>query len=318
MLSFYRSKSNLNTFISRSSKIFILIAAVAFLLLITSCSSQDNASPEPDSEINDADLRVVDVKAKSEDPEGPGNSKDDQDPGQATKNAQAEPETVPKVALYNGSGSWSDNVDSLKDFFTSYEIDFGLIDENNIIDPDLLNKYEIVFLPGGFAAEYRYDISDHDIIRNFVADGGLFVGICAGAYYAADLFVWKGEEYDYPLEIFYGSSVGPLVGQIGWGEQALLNLTPEHPANENFEDELEIYYFDGPYFIPNNSADVYTGKIEILAHYNVNNQPAVIAGRFGDGGYLLFGPHPEMDGYGKDEGANWPWLYSSLLWFSNW
>jgi len=318
LLNFYRLKSISNIFMPCNYRKFILIAAAAFLLLMTSCNSQDNSTTVPDSEITDPDLEVVNDNAKSEAPGGPDNSEGDSTPDQAAENAQADPETVPKVALYDGSGSWADNVDTLKDFFVSYEIEYGLLDENNVIDPDLLNNYEIIVLPGGGAADYRYEISDHDSIRSFVKDGGLFIGFCAGAYYAADIFNWQGSEYDYPLEIFSGSSIGPLSGQVGWGEKALLKLNQDHPANENFEHELDIYYFDGPYFIPHDSDEIYAGTIEILAHYDVNNQPAVIAGRFGDGGYLLFGPHPEMDGYGKDEGANWPWLYSSLLWFSNW
>jgi len=303
---------------SNKCKKFVLIAAASFLLLTTSCSSKNNAGNIPGSETSGSDLEVVEEMDESEAHDGLFNTKDDHDPGQTIENAQNEPETVPKVALYNGSGSWADNVETLREFFVSYEIEYGLVDEHNIIDPELLNNYEIIVLPGGGAADYRYEISDHDSIRSFVNDGGLFIGFCAGAYYAADIFKWQGTEYDYPLGIFSGSSIGPLSGQINWGEQALLNLNPEHPANENFEHELDIYYFDGPYFKPHASNEIHAATIEILAHYDVNDQPAVIAGRFGEGGYLLFGPHPEMDGYGRDEGANWPWLYSSLLWFSNW
>ncbi len=318
MLNFYRLKTNSKIFTLNNYCSFILFAAAALLLVLTSCSNQDNTNNGPDSETTDPGLEVFEEKAKSEASDGPEIDEEDDYPYQAAENAQADPETVPRVALYNGSGSWADNVDTLKDFFVSYEIDYGLVDEYNIIYPELLNDYEIVILPGGGAADYRYEISDHDNIRSFVKDGGLFIGFCAGAYYAADIFIWQGSEYDYPLEIFSGSSIGPLSGQVGWGEQALLNLNPDHPANESFEHELDIYYFDGPYFIPHDNEEFYAGTIEILARYDVNDQPAVIAGRYGEGSYLLFGPHPEMDGYGKDEGANWPWLYSSLLWFANW
>lgn len=318
MLNFNRLKSTLRILMPGHNFIFTAAATAAFILLLTSCGIQDNTSTVPKNEITDPAPEVVNENVKSEAPDGPENTRDDDYPYQTAENAQVEAETVPRVALYNGSGSWADNVDTLKDFFVSYEIEFGLLDEDHIIAPDLLDYYEIIILPGGGAADYRYEISDHDSVRSFVEDGGLFIGICAGAYYAADIFNWQGSKYDYPLEIFSGSSIGPLSGQIGWGEQALLKLNPDHPANENFDLELDIYYFDGPYFKPHDSDEVDAGTIEIVAQYDVNNQPAVIAGRFGKGGYLLFGPHPEMNGYGKDEGANWPWFYSSLLWFSNW
>ncbi len=305
---------------------FIIITAASFLLL-TSCSVIDNYQVYPDSETpgNGSETENVHDKeetndnlAKSEAPGGPGKSEEDNDPGQPDENSLAEPETVPKVALYSGSGSWEENVDSLKEFFTSYELEYDLVDEIAVTEPSLAEHYEIVVFPGGGAADYRYEISDHDNIRSFVEAGGQFIGLCAGAYYAADIFRWQDTSYEYPLGIFEGSSIGPLTGQVGWGDKALLNLKPDHPANDNFADKLNISYYDGPYFMPHNFNGDSNQAIEILARYDVNDQPAVIAGRFGEGSYLLFGPHPEMDFYGTDEGANWPWLYSSLLWFANW
>ncbi len=317
MLDLFRMKSGFVESMQIICMSFVLIAVLTALLLLTSCDL-DSVDNLPENEINSHDPEAAEETAKSEAPGGPEKPENDHNHYRDDENAQAELKTVPKIALYSGSGSWDKNVDTLIDFFNSYEIEFGLLDENSITEPELLDNYEIIVLPGGFAAEYRYKITDHESIRIFVRNGGLFVGFCAGAYYAADIFVWQGTEYDYPLELFTGSSVGPLVGKIGWGEQALLNLNPDHPANEDFDLQLDIYYYDGPFFEPHEEDNVNIGTIEILAYYDVNNQPAVIAGRSGQGGYLLFGPHPEMDGYGRDEGANWPWLYSSLLWFANW
>ncbi len=298
--------------------LIMIIVIIASLLFLVSCSAQEDTPAVPGHGITGQNDEISEAEAKSEAPGELVNSEDDPYPGQAEEKGPVEPVTVPKVALYSGSGSWAENVNILKEFFDSYAIEYVLVDEQYVIEPGLNEQTEIIIFPGGGAADYRYEISNHDSIRNFVENGGLFIGFCAGAYYAADIFIWEGTEYNYPLELFSGSSVGPLTGQIGWGEQALLKLNPDHPANESFDHELDIYYFDGPYFIPHDSDEVDAGTIKILAHYDVNDQPAVIAGRFGEGGYLLFGPHPEMDDHEKGEGTNWPWLYSSLLWFANW
>lgn len=304
-----------------------LIIATTSLLILVSCSLEDNSQVSPGSEVT-GDIENVEEyqeqenekeeETKSEAPGEPENVEDDYDPDQSQENALAEPETVPKVMIYSGSGSWTENVVTFQKFFDNYDIEYDLVDEQEVSEPGLDDLYEIILFPGGGAADYRYEISDHNNIRSFVENGGLFIGFCAGAYYAADIFSWQGTDYEYPLGIFEGSSIGPLTGKIAWGDIARLNLNIEHPANQDFENQLFISYYDGPYFKPHNLNGENDDAYEILARYDVNDQPAVIAGRFGEGGYLLFGPHPEMDGHGKEEGANWPWLYSSLLWFANW
>lgn len=229
---------------------------------------------------------------------------------------------IPYIGIYSGKGSWDVNVEAYKYFFDRYEYKWELFDENDAVNMDLSSRFDLILFPGGFAAEYKNLIPEHDNIRQFVENGGAFVGTCAGAYYASDILRWHGTDHDYPLNLFPGKGTGPLAGAIVWGEIASFQLTADHPANNGFEQSLDMYYFDGPYF------DVYDpSSIEILASYAVNDKPAVIAGRYGSGKYLLFGPHPELGGYSPqspdfnlegEEGAQWPWLHSSLLWFSNW
>ncbi|MGM0652562.1 MAG: BPL-N domain-containing protein [Bacillota bacterium] len=306
-------------------KMLTLIIATASLLLLVSCSLEDNSRASSGSDVT-GDIENAEKhqeqenekETKSEAPGEPETIKDDYDPDQSKDNALAEPKTVPTVIIYNGSGSWSENVETFQDFFDNYNIKYDLADEQRISEPGLLELYEIIVFPGGGAADYRYEIPGHDNIRSFVEDGGLFIGFCAGAYYAADIFNWQGNEYDYPLGIFEGSSIGPLTGKVAWGDIARLSLNPDHPANDKFDSKLDISYYDGPFFKPHNLNEENDNTIEILARYDVNDQPAVIAGRFGEGAFLLFGPHPEMDGHEKNEGANWAWLYSSLLWFTDW
>ncbi len=235
---------------------------------------------------------------------------------------------LPRIGVYNGVGSWDLNVDANLNFLEKHGFTSGLFDEDDAVNLDLSEQFDMIWFPGGFSGEYNYLISSHDNIRSFVASGGAFIGSCAGAYYASDILRWKGSNQDYRLALFDGIGAGPLIGLINWGEIATLTLTEEHPANEGFADELGAYYMDGPYFIPHNEDENNKEQqIEILARYSVNEKPAVIAGRYGDGKYLLLGPHPELGGYSPgsadmnvegEEGAQWPWLLSSLLWFYSW
>jgi len=232
----------------------------------------------------------------------------------------AEPPEPPRIGLYSGRGSWETDVSAFSNYFEQYGYPYSHFDETDAAEMDLAAQYDLICFPGGFAAEYKNYIKNHDNIRSFIAEGGLFMGVCAGAYYACDILKWQGTDNPYPLGLFDGKGVGPLSGLVGWGETTVINLNREYPVNNSFDQGLEMYYFDGPYFEP------YAGKeVDVLASYDVNGEPAIIAGSFGEGAYLLFGPHPELGGYSPSspefnleggEGAQWPWLHSVLTWFS--
>lgn len=227
---------------------------------------------------------------------------------------------LPVIGIYTGDGSWTENVIALKNFLTDYDFQWRAFDSEDAVSDLLYRDVEMLIFPGGFAAEYRYNIKNHDMIRSFVESGGSYVGICAGAYYAADIFEWQGTAYDYPLSLFPGTAAGPLTGKLNWGDLAELVLESGVEPNEGFSDQIAVYYFDGPYFKINEHTEK---PFQVLARYSDNNQAAVVAGSFGKGRYLLLGPHPELgrydperppSDYTAEDGAQWPWLYSLLLW----
>ena len=294
-----------------------LLVIFASSLFFSSCSGPEKeTAPEPEK---------LEYKADREE-ESPGLEQDLEQP------AKSEPENncnymgisddpqLPRVGLYGGKGSWSENVEITGKFLDYYGFEWSLFDENEAVDLNLEDHYDLLWFPGGFAAEYKNFISDHSNIRDFVKEGGLFVGSCAGAYYASAVLRWQGTDYEYPLKLFAGKGVGPLSGLIGWGETGLIELKENHPANSNFDHEKEMYYFDGPYFEPEDGE-----AVTVLARYHVNDEPAVISGEKGAGKYLLLGPHPEIGGYSEQSpqfdpegknGGQWPWLHQVLVWFS--
>lgn len=230
--------------------------------------------------------------------------------------------TLPRAGIYAGKGSWDVNVRALERFLDEYDYNWSVFDENDAVKDSLSKNYDLIWFPGGLSAEYKYYITDHENIRSFVENGGIFVGSCAGSYYAVDILRWLGSDYNYPLKIFDGKAVGPLAGLIAWGEITSFDLEKDHPVNSGLNNIIDIYYFDGPYFKPYDDS-----SIEVLARYSINNEPAVVAGRFGKGKYLLLGPHPELGGYSQEshefnidgeDGAQWTWLHSVLLWLYLW
>ncbi len=230
-----------------------------------------------------------------------------------------------RIGLYNGIGVWDLNVIALQNFFADNDLSYELFDEYDVTSLNLNDRFDLIWFPGGFAGEYRYLISDLEPLIDFVDQGGYYVGSCAGAYFAADILSWLGEDrkdHDYPLNFFPGKAVGPLVYELNWGDKAVLLLNRDMAANVDFELALPVYYFDGPYFEAFPEIDYL-----ILARYETNNQPAVVAGHYGDGKYLLFGPHPEIGGINDQSGdydleggnnAQWDWLLTILYWFGDW
>lgn len=275
------------------------------------------------------DLKADEHQAVSNDTIKPGSESNYQqlvsDQNLATQEEMIGAHEIPlnvTIGLYNGIGSWDLNVRALKNFLNEYRFEYSLIDENDLNSENLSERYDLIWFPGGFAAEYRYYIINHQPLIKFVAEGGALVGSCAGAYFVADIFSWMGNDHDYPLDIFSGTASGPLSGEIGWGNETILELNREITFNNDFEERIPVYYFDGPYFTPHGD-----NPVTILASYAVNDKPAVIAGRFESGKYLLFGPHPELGGYDAETGdydvtggnnAQWPWLESAIQWFAGW
>ncbi len=301
------------------SKKYLTAAAFSFLILFAAFLAI--------SCLKDAEEHPAEEKARSTEPtteekppfDGVNNNTSAVEPEEEEKETEVE---QMKIGVYSGEGSWEVNIRAANNFLDHHELQWSSFDRENLENLNLNEHFDLIWFPGGFAAEYKNYITDHENIRSFVEEGGAFVGTCAGAYYAADILKWHGSDYEYPLKLFDGRAIGPLAGLVAWGDTAAVELENKHPANKGFDRSLDMYYFDGPYFEPYEDISV-----EVLARYEVNAEPAVIAGRYGSGKFFLKGPHPEMGGISANSqdydseggrGAQWPWLYSALSWFAAW
>ncbi len=301
---------------TRQSSILTGISILLLAAFLLSSCSQVPALPA-DNVDNNEQTTFNHEQELLDEPESPSDSGGTVDSDPALENL--------RMAIYGGIGAWDLNVTALQNFFSAHELSYELIDENDVTSLKLSDHYDLIWFPGGFAGEYRYLITNLDPLIDFVDQGGYYVGSCAGAYFAADILSWLGEDgkdSDYPLNFFPGRAAGPLINELNWGDEAVLILNKDIAANSAFEPSLPVYYFDGPYFDAFPEADYF-----ILARYETNNQPAVVAGYHGAGKYLLFGPHPEMGGISVQSGdynleggnnAQWDWLLAVLYWFGDW
>ncbi|MDN3508224.1 MAG: BPL-N domain-containing protein [Simkaniaceae bacterium] len=145
-------------------------------------------------------------------------------------------------------------------------------------------------MPGGRDRPYHEKLSGvgNEQVRGFVENGGIYVGICAGAYYGtAEIEFEKGREHEVcetrELAFFPGKSIGTLRGEYDYDSDhgsEMIQVT--------FDDqERLLYYHGGGYFSGEGEG------VGILANYTEFKKPAIIRCRVGKGAALLSGVHFE-------------------------
>lgn len=139
-----------------------------------------------------------------------------------------------------------------------------------------LRKVDCVVFPGG---EEDVDNFDHlirdrsKIIRDYVAGGGRYLGICMGAYITSKLY----------FNILGSTSAEQYIRQSG----ADVHTMKETTTKCNIDGEQHtVYFYDGPVF----ENDIKTSNI--LATYS-NGAAAAIIKPYHQGRVLCVGPHLE-------------------------
>tara|TARA_Y100000310_G_scaffold40276_1_gene37794 strand:+ start:869 stop:1507 length:639 start_codon:yes stop_codon:yes gene_type:complete len=193
------------------------------------------------------------------------------------------------IGVYNDVGFfqpsvWEDGFVKIKKLLTD-------VQHKTITRTDINNKafslqeFSCIIFPGGYAypgyTKYVSQIGKQRL-RKFVEDGGKYVGICAGAYFAGRNVIYQDKDVtktgNYDLNLFSGIVSGPAYKSnpdLRWKSTKIL-----------FEDdEIRMKYAAAPCFSEHGT---------IIARY-LDNTPAIVSEKCGKGEVLLFGPHPELN-----------------------
>ncbi len=179
---------------------------------------------------------------------------------------------------------------------------FGVqtVDSDYIKQADWFANTALLIIPGGRSQFYYEKLSANGNarIRDYVKQGGRYLGICGGGYYAcARTEFAKGHALevcrDGELDFFPGTAIGPAYGaeEFQYNSQAGAHLAPiSWIDNETFKT-YTTYYNGGCYFA---NADRFEHS-NILATYDElpNHPAAIIECQYGKGKALLTGVHPE-------------------------
>ncbi|MCY2989397.1 MAG: BPL-N domain-containing protein [Planctomycetota bacterium] len=158
---------------------------------------------------------------------------------------------------------------------------------------------DILMHPGGSGGEQGRNLDEpgRKKIRDFVREGGGYIGICAGAYLATAQYPWS-------LNILDARVIDTKHWNRGIGTVDI-ELTPAgREILRTKNQKLPIHYAQGPLLAPANRPEIEdyeemaSFKTEIAKHGAPTGvmigTTAIARGRFGQGRVICFSPHPEM------------------------
>lgn len=243
-----------------------------------------------------------------------------------------------QVALFNGTGADAQCVLAMTKLFEWMGCNVTTV-QGGDIKSGYLDDFDVLAWPGGHYPGYWWEVGllGRLEIQEFISDGGGYIGICGGAWWACDYMVWMGDP-NYPppeykvegdelnLDLFPGVARGPIeeITPFWTGTMTKINIVNHtHPITDSLPNYMQILYFGGPHLLPYEDADV-----TILGRYAVTGTPAIIGCEYGEGRVFLSGPHPDIeedsdrDGWPpypewSDEGSDWPLLLQAMKWLTH-
>jgi len=232
------------------------------------------------------------------------------------------PEKTVDIALYAGNGASEISIQAANSMFQWMGYTVSLLRGEDFEKG--LSHFRLLCFPGGDMYLYAQSITSDgkENIRSFVRSGGGYVGICGGAYFASERIIWQGAALPMvPLELLLGTAQGPIDAIATYPNCTMsrVNIVSGlHPITQSCQDSEWILYCYGPMFIP-------SIHVDILARYEIGNQPAMLVFEYGRGRVFLIGLHPEIeedsdrDGvtFGDsfdDQGSDWELMRRAVLW----
>lgn len=202
-----------------------------------------------------------------------------------------------KVGVYSGPGAPQSSVDAVVKVMKPFTEATTVILSGEEIGTLNLSAYDVLVFPGGSGSGQSKGIGEAGLknVREFVNNGGGYVGICAGAYLACSNFSWG-------LGILNAGTVSSK-----WRRgQAILDLEMTEAGKPLLGDVpgvFKVRYNNGPILKPWTRTDLpaYTPLALFRTEVAKNDTPvgvqvnsaAQAIGTFGKGRVFVSSPHPE-------------------------
>jgi len=209
-----------------------------------------------------------------------------------------------KIAIYSGAGTSAYSVNSIVHSLSLFGIDktheIQKISKDFFVQPSWEASTALLIFPGGRDLPYVEALHKEPLrrIKQFVEEGGKYLGICAGAYFACDSIEFaKGEPLEVTgeraLKFFPGKGIGPAYKEpaFSYGHESgacIAKLKTFLPSSKN----LGVYFNGGCFF----QQTLQDPSIETLAQYEELEQTpsAIVKCKVKKGLAILSGVHPEF------------------------
>jgi len=202
-----------------------------------------------------------------------------------------------RVAIFADAGATKSDVPQVQQCLPASDgFEVKPIDAEEIRAGGLKN-FDVLIHPGGSATKQSSTLGDkgREAVKKFVAGGGGFIGICAGAYLAS-------AEYPWSLALLDAHVLDRAHWDRGQGDVKLAISSAGRDALNTKMETCTIHFENGPLLGPGENDDL--ADYEPLAAYETEitkNAPpglmkgttAIARGKYGKGRVVCFSPHPE-------------------------
>lgn len=203
-----------------------------------------------------------------------------------------------RVALYKGPGTGGKGPPALRQRLGSAPTSTIAEVSPEQIRGGILTNYDVVIFAGGSGSEQANAIGEEgrEAVRQFVGNGGGYIGICAGAYLATSGFSWG-------LNLINAKTTSSR-WRRGVGSVKLELTDPGRAILGERPGEFDVRYVNGPVIEPANRTDL--PPFEALALFRTElamndtpagimvNSPAIFASQYLQGRVVCISPHPEQ------------------------
>ena len=207
-----------------------------------------------------------------------------------------------RVAVFEGAGVGKSQTQLVNSLSNSKDTAVALrrITTEEILDGEL-SSVDVLIHPGGSGSKQGNDLGEEGRkkIREYVEQGGGFLGVCAGAYLATNDYTWS-------LNLIDAKVLDRKHWARGTGT-VQLELSPSGKKFFQFKKStLDIYYGQGPLLVRREWDDPKIPNYESLAIYSSeiakNGAPsgimkgtsAAVRCKYGKGKVFCFSAHPEL------------------------
>lgn len=205
-----------------------------------------------------------------------------------------------RILIYSDDGASPDSIGGLKSFFQQDEKKYKVcfVTGADLVQSNWMQSTDLLIIPGGRSLPFYEKLGKqgNKNIVDFVEQGGCYLGLCAGAYYACQETIFsKNTDLELllpgELNFFKGNAIGPIYGgdDFVYGTEKgarVVDITWEDDKN------YSVYLNGACYFENADQLD----NTKVIARYASDDidYPAVIQCDYGKGRVILSGIHPEL------------------------